>query len=254
MIKDDLKGVENIWMSLHLPTHPLQDCVFFPCPCSEDRIRNGCKKIVKSRQGSTQGRLDSFFTVTGSLSSKRKVAALNNRPFFWAVGAALPLNLFVFVCLPDAGTRGERIRKEEAEDWSRSGQIQEVQIEPKLLACVISVEMFSCWSTTFVISLNRIKVALFQLSILTHCQDESHPGFTDIVYSHKQPEEESQTSVRIISRDKYTGWILSCMKAFSFKLLSFFFNQTHVAVKQREGWLLDLKQPLLSSQGVRSLE
>uniref|UniRef100_A0A4W4G565 Flap endonuclease 1 n=1 Tax=Electrophorus electricus TaxID=8005 RepID=A0A4W4G565_ELEEL len=39
---------------------------------SEDRIRNGSKKIMKSRQGSTQGRLDSFFTVTGSLSSKRK--------------------------------------------------------------------------------------------------------------------------------------------------------------------------------------
>uniref|UniRef100_A0A3B4EN55 Flap endonuclease 1 n=1 Tax=Pygocentrus nattereri TaxID=42514 RepID=A0A3B4EN55_PYGNA len=40
---------------------------------NEDRIRNGCKKIMKSRQGSTQGRLDTFFTVTGSLSSKRKV-------------------------------------------------------------------------------------------------------------------------------------------------------------------------------------
>ncbi|KPP60972.1 flap endonuclease 1-like [Scleropages formosus] len=39
---------------------------------SEDRIRNGCKKILKSRQGSTQGRLDTFFTITGSLSSKRK--------------------------------------------------------------------------------------------------------------------------------------------------------------------------------------
>ncbi|TRY56600.1 hypothetical protein DNTS_003513 [Danionella cerebrum] len=39
---------------------------------SEDRIRNGCKKIVKSRQGSTQGRLDTFFSVTGSISSKRK--------------------------------------------------------------------------------------------------------------------------------------------------------------------------------------
>uniref|UniRef100_A0A3Q3MXP1 Flap endonuclease 1 n=1 Tax=Mastacembelus armatus TaxID=205130 RepID=A0A3Q3MXP1_9TELE len=39
---------------------------------SEDRIRNGCKKIMKSRQGSTQGRLDSFFSVTGSLSTKRK--------------------------------------------------------------------------------------------------------------------------------------------------------------------------------------
>uniref|UniRef100_A0A8C6TC06 XPG-I domain-containing protein n=1 Tax=Neogobius melanostomus TaxID=47308 RepID=A0A8C6TC06_9GOBI len=39
---------------------------------SEDRMRSGFKKIIKSRQGSTQGRLDSFFTVTGSLSSKRK--------------------------------------------------------------------------------------------------------------------------------------------------------------------------------------
>lgn len=49
---------------------------------SEDRIRNGCKKIVKSRQGSTQGRLDSFFTVTGSLSSKRKVT--KEQPPMWA--------------------------------------------------------------------------------------------------------------------------------------------------------------------------
>ncbi|XP_028649529.1 flap endonuclease 1 [Erpetoichthys calabaricus] len=40
---------------------------------NEDRIRNGTKKINKSRQGSTQGRLDNFFKVTGSLSSvKRK--------------------------------------------------------------------------------------------------------------------------------------------------------------------------------------
>ncbi|XP_076147193.1 flap endonuclease 1 isoform X2 [Alosa pseudoharengus] len=44
---------------------------------SEERIRNGCKKIMKSRQGSTQGRLDTFFTVTGSLSSKRKEPQLN---------------------------------------------------------------------------------------------------------------------------------------------------------------------------------
>lgn len=51
------------------------DLVQFMCAekqFSEDRIRNGCKKIMKSRQGSTQGRLDSFFSVTGSLSSKRK--------------------------------------------------------------------------------------------------------------------------------------------------------------------------------------
>ena len=30
---------------------------------AEDRIRNGAKKLQKARQGSTQGRLDSFFKV-----------------------------------------------------------------------------------------------------------------------------------------------------------------------------------------------
>ncbi|XP_069796953.1 flap endonuclease 1 [Narcine bancroftii] len=40
---------------------------------SEDRIRNGAKKLQKSRQGSTQGRLDDFFKVTRTLTSgKRK--------------------------------------------------------------------------------------------------------------------------------------------------------------------------------------
>ncbi|XP_073232533.1 flap endonuclease 1-like [Porites lutea] len=41
---------------------------------SEDRIRSGTKKLVKARQGSTQGRLDSFFKVLPSptLASKRK--------------------------------------------------------------------------------------------------------------------------------------------------------------------------------------
>jgi len=28
---------------------------------SEDRIRNGVKRILKSREGATQGRLDTFF-------------------------------------------------------------------------------------------------------------------------------------------------------------------------------------------------
>lgn len=32
----------------------------------EDRIRNGCKKLVKARGGATQGRLDSFFKVLPS--------------------------------------------------------------------------------------------------------------------------------------------------------------------------------------------
>jgi len=39
---------------------------------SEDRIRNGIKKLSKARQGSTQGRLDGFFKVLGTTSTKRK--------------------------------------------------------------------------------------------------------------------------------------------------------------------------------------
>nr|XP_006014031.2 PREDICTED: flap endonuclease 1 [Latimeria chalumnae] len=39
---------------------------------SEDRIRNGAKKLTKSRQGSTQGRLDDFFKVTGSITSAKR--------------------------------------------------------------------------------------------------------------------------------------------------------------------------------------
>ncbi|XP_030057035.1 flap endonuclease 1 isoform X2 [Microcaecilia unicolor] len=39
---------------------------------NEDRIRNGAKKLAKRRQGSTQGRLDDFFKVTGSISSSKR--------------------------------------------------------------------------------------------------------------------------------------------------------------------------------------
>ena len=39
---------------------------------SEERIRNGIKKLSKARQGSTQGRLDGFFKVMGTTSTKRK--------------------------------------------------------------------------------------------------------------------------------------------------------------------------------------
>jgi flap endonuclease-1 len=44
---------------------------------SEERIRNGAKKLLKARQGSTQGRLDSFFKVlpnspNATIAAKRK--------------------------------------------------------------------------------------------------------------------------------------------------------------------------------------
>ena len=43
---------------------------------SEDRIRNGIKKILKARNTGTQVRLDSFFKVTSTTPSKRKVNIL----------------------------------------------------------------------------------------------------------------------------------------------------------------------------------
>ncbi|XP_077177294.1 flap endonuclease 1 [Paroedura picta] len=39
---------------------------------SEERIRNGVKRLSKSRQGSRQGRLDDFFKVTGSITSAKR--------------------------------------------------------------------------------------------------------------------------------------------------------------------------------------
>ena len=45
------------------------------CFFSEERMRNGVKKLAKARTGSTQGRLDGFFKVLSSPSNstKRKV-------------------------------------------------------------------------------------------------------------------------------------------------------------------------------------
>lgn len=39
---------------------------------SEDRVRNGIKKLQKARGTSTQARLDGFFTVLGTTPAKRK--------------------------------------------------------------------------------------------------------------------------------------------------------------------------------------
>ncbi|XP_044264565.1 flap endonuclease 1 [Tribolium madens] len=39
---------------------------------NEERVRNGVKKLLKSRSSSTQGRLDGFFTVLSTTPAKRK--------------------------------------------------------------------------------------------------------------------------------------------------------------------------------------
>ncbi|CAF1611092.1 unnamed protein product [Adineta ricciae] len=37
--------------------------------CREDRIRNGAKKLAKARMTTQQGRLDTFFTVSHTVSA-----------------------------------------------------------------------------------------------------------------------------------------------------------------------------------------
>lgn len=39
---------------------------------NEERVRNGVKKLLKSRSTSVQGRLDGFFTVLSTTPAKRK--------------------------------------------------------------------------------------------------------------------------------------------------------------------------------------
>lgn len=47
---------------------------------SEDRVRNGVKKILKTRTGTTQSRLDGFFQVLSSTPAKRKIEDKKNTP------------------------------------------------------------------------------------------------------------------------------------------------------------------------------
>ncbi|KAF7273667.1 flap structure-specific endonuclease 1 [Rhynchophorus ferrugineus] len=47
---------------------------------SEDRVRNGVKKLLKARGSSTQGRLDSFFKVLSTVPAKRKQEDKKNTP------------------------------------------------------------------------------------------------------------------------------------------------------------------------------
>lgn len=47
---------------------------------NEDRVRNGCKKLLKARGTSTQGRLDGFFKVLSTTPAKRKIEDKKNTP------------------------------------------------------------------------------------------------------------------------------------------------------------------------------
>ena len=58
---------------------------------SEERIRNGAKKILKAKKSSTQGRLDSFFKVLPS-----------NKPIKRKVSEYISVNSIVLKCIPSS--------------------------------------------------------------------------------------------------------------------------------------------------------
>lgn len=93
---------------------------------SEDRIRNGAKKLVKARNSSTQGRLDSFFKVLPQPSSgnnKRKVSKFVKR--FWIrVAGSLP---GCCATLPFAGLQ----------DWRWGSQFYQIDSHKRCMAVCI---------------------------------------------------------------------------------------------------------------------
>ena len=71
-------------MSMTLCKHFLVPCHLLHHTCihtthSEDRIRNGAKKLEKHKEGATQGRLDTFFKSVPSpaTAAKRKVLTID---------------------------------------------------------------------------------------------------------------------------------------------------------------------------------
>ncbi|CAH1102340.1 unnamed protein product [Psylliodes chrysocephalus] len=77
----DIADAENIEMTWGEPDEDAM--VKFLCEeknFSEERVRNGCKKLLKAKGGSVQGRLDGFFTVLSTTPAKRKVEDKKNTP------------------------------------------------------------------------------------------------------------------------------------------------------------------------------
>jgi len=80
-LNPEVADSENIELKWNEPDE--EGMVKFLCgdrQFSEDRVRNGVKKLQKARGTSTQARLDGFFTVLGSTPAKRKVDEKKNTP------------------------------------------------------------------------------------------------------------------------------------------------------------------------------
>lgn len=69
---DDASKIDLVWSTPDeeaLVEYMCKEKGFF-----EERVRNGCKKLLKAKQTSTQGRLDSFFKVLPSSNTPKRPA------------------------------------------------------------------------------------------------------------------------------------------------------------------------------------
>uniref|UniRef100_A0A8D0L9B3 Flap endonuclease 1 n=1 Tax=Sphenodon punctatus TaxID=8508 RepID=A0A8D0L9B3_SPHPU len=72
-LEPEVVGSEDVELKWGEPDE--EGLILFMCEekqFNEERIRNGIKRLSKSRQGSAQGRLDDFFKVTGSITSAKR--------------------------------------------------------------------------------------------------------------------------------------------------------------------------------------
>ncbi|KAF9798746.1 hypothetical protein SFRURICE_021543 [Spodoptera frugiperda] len=74
-LDDVLKGLELNQRELKWTDPDEEGLVKYLCgdkQFNEERVRNGAKKLMKARTGTTQGRLDGFFTISTTPNPKRK--------------------------------------------------------------------------------------------------------------------------------------------------------------------------------------
>lgn len=80
-LEPEVKAAEEVELKWNEPNE--EELIKYMCEekgFAEDRIRNGCKKLTKARNTTTQGRLDSFFKVLPSPTSSTNKRKSNEKP------------------------------------------------------------------------------------------------------------------------------------------------------------------------------
>lgn len=107
-------------------------------PCSEERVRKAAEKLEKNVKGSTQGRLDGFFTVLPKTDAPVKRKVKYKQMGTWKAGEdGLRVNLTDHAHGSKRGAGGRQDAKgqgrqegqdgDQSEDWDGEGETAEVR-------------------------------------------------------------------------------------------------------------------------------